>query len=173
MTKTVPFAREPFQESDYPIQLPCKHVFGKECLNIWIWSENTCPQCRKVVFDESDDDVELDEMIERALDSPPEYWSSDRATLVSILEKDEQEEEANRILRFIDEHTTADEVPNCLLRFVLAMTGVSPSIITDGSCVDFLKAMEEQGPEIFEMWCSTEDFGATMTLIRQELLGLK
>ena len=113
---------------------------------------------------------------------------------------------------FIDEQTTADEAPNGVLRFVLALAGADPRILTDGTCVGFLskffwifsfldlharsrhgvgascpnpypdleiltlksstEGLEEEGPETFEAWCTTEEFGATMRLIRQELLGL-
>lgn len=178
--KNCPICLEPFQESDCPIQLPCKHVLGRDCLMTWLSTDNTCPQCRRTVFDESDEaefddaEAEMNDMVERALESPAEEWPNDRAKLISLLEeKDEQEEEeVNRIRMFTVEHTTAAEAPNGLLRFVLALAGANPGILTDGACAEFLKELEEQGPDIFEPWCSTEEFGATVVLIKQELLGL-
>ena len=112
-------------------------------------------------------------MVDRALDAPAEDWPNDRAILISFLEGKKEQEDVDRMLRFINEHTTADEAPNCLLRLVLAMASIDPSILTDGSCVEFVKSVEEQGPELFEVLCSTEDLGATIVLIKQELLGLK
>ena len=174
-----PICLDPFQESDCPIQLPCKHIFGRDCLNSWLSTHNTCPQCRRVVFDESaeaefnDAEAELNDMIERAMESPAEEWPHDRANLIALLEeKEEQEEEVNRILMFIVEHTSSAEAPNCLLRFVLALAGADPGILTDGACAEFLKELEEEGPDIFQPWCSTEEFGATVVLIKQKLLGL-
>lgn len=45
------------ETGEKPVQLPCKHVFGSECLAQWMspFAEichNTCPMCREEVFDQ-------------------------------------------------------------------------------------------------------------------------
>jgi hypothetical protein len=37
--------------AEVPVQLPCGHVFGEECISIWARSSNSCPLCRKKVLD--------------------------------------------------------------------------------------------------------------------------
>ncbi|CAM9014307.1 unnamed protein product [Wickerhamomyces anomalus] len=44
-----------------PVELPCKHVFGRNCLYEWLKSNSTCPLCRQQVVENSD-----------ASNSPPE-----------------------------------------------------------------------------------------------------
>lgn len=34
-----------------PIQVPCEHIFGRECLYKWTRLENTCPLCRNVIVE--------------------------------------------------------------------------------------------------------------------------
>lgn len=34
-----------------PIELPCGHVFGRECLDKWSQMENSCPLCRRKIVD--------------------------------------------------------------------------------------------------------------------------
>ena len=82
------------------------------------------------------------------------------------------QEGIDRILIFIDERTTADEVPNGIVRFLLALAGSDPTILTDGTCLEVLKKLEAEGAETFEGWCTKEEFDATMKLIREKLLGL-
>ncbi|KAK4103687.1 hypothetical protein N658DRAFT_505346 [Parathielavia hyrcaniae] len=42
---TLPWSREPSRDSD-PSLLPCGHVFGHRCLQIWLKTNDTCPACR-------------------------------------------------------------------------------------------------------------------------------
>ena len=73
---------------------------------------------------------------------------------------------------FIDEQTNADEAPNGILRFALALAGADPRILTDGSFIEFLRILEEyEAEEEFEGWCTRQEFKSTMKLIRQQLLG--
>ena len=58
---------------------------------------------------------------------------------------------------FIDEQTTADEAPNGVLRFVLALAGADPKILTDGTCVEFLSKffldfLFPRPPCMFKTW---------------------
>lgn len=44
------------------VQLPCRHVFNRICLAAWLSEksdQNTCPTCRRVLFDKPDDTVVL------------------------------------------------------------------------------------------------------------------
>ena len=169
-----PICWEPFQEGDCAIRLDCSHVFGRKCIQTWVLSNNTCPQCRKPIFDESAE-AEFDDMADQALVSPAEEWPNLRARLISLLESpsyNSEQEDVDRILMFIDKQTTADEAPNGIVRFVLALAGADPRILSNGTCMNLLKALEEQGPEAFEGWCTTEEFGATMKSLRQQLLGM-
>lgn len=34
-----------------PIQLPCGHIFGRECLDKWSQMENSCPLCRRKIVE--------------------------------------------------------------------------------------------------------------------------
>ncbi|WEJ96021.1 Ubiquitin-protein ligase [Yamadazyma tenuis] len=38
-----------------PVQLPCKHVFGRSCVCEWLKSHVTCPLCREVVSKDEDE----------------------------------------------------------------------------------------------------------------------
>lgn len=83
--RNCPICWEPFREGESAIRTSCKHVFGSECLQTWLCDENTCPQCRRPIFDESDE-AEFDDMIDRVLDSPTEAWPNDRARMIFLLE---------------------------------------------------------------------------------------
>ena len=45
---------EPFSATHQPVVLPCKHIFGQECIKRWLRSgrgnTSSCPNCRQVVF---------------------------------------------------------------------------------------------------------------------------
>lgn len=38
--------KEAFEENNEVVQLPCKHVFCKDCIYPWLERHNTCPSCR-------------------------------------------------------------------------------------------------------------------------------
>jgi hypothetical protein len=45
---------EPFSATHQPVVLPCKHIFGQECIKKWLRSgrgnTSSCPNCRHVIF---------------------------------------------------------------------------------------------------------------------------
>lgn len=36
--------------TEQPRRLPCTHIFGSECLAVWLSDHHTCPLCRAVLF---------------------------------------------------------------------------------------------------------------------------
>ncbi|CEP63213.1 ubiquitin-protein ligase SAN1 LALA0_S07e05006g [Lachancea lanzarotensis] len=36
-----------------PVQLPCGHIFGRDCIREWTLEHNTCPVCRRPIVDAS------------------------------------------------------------------------------------------------------------------------
>jgi hypothetical protein len=52
----LPFAQMKNIGLDEPFQLPCGHMFGSQCIQIWVQKEfNTCPMCRTPLFENSED----------------------------------------------------------------------------------------------------------------------
>lgn len=37
-------------EKDTPTMLPCRHIFGADCLKRWLKDHKSCPLCRRTVF---------------------------------------------------------------------------------------------------------------------------
>lgn len=38
------------EDAEYPTQLPCVHILGSICVNLWTTMSNTCPFCRTELF---------------------------------------------------------------------------------------------------------------------------
>jgi hypothetical protein len=51
------------KDAEFPLQLPCGHVFHDACITRWMQTKRTCPLCRfeffDVDFDNNDDEYEL------------------------------------------------------------------------------------------------------------------
>lgn len=50
---TCTICMEPFggtEDSEIPVQLPCRHLVGRKCISRWLESKNSCPFCRRVLF---------------------------------------------------------------------------------------------------------------------------
>ena len=69
---------EPFSTTHQPVTLPCKHIFGHECIKKWLRSgrgnTSSCPNCRHVIFEKKNPKAAFDApSIWKALcDQPPE-----------------------------------------------------------------------------------------------------
>lgn len=37
-------------EKKFPTMLPCRHIFGADCLKRWLKDQDSCPFCRRIVF---------------------------------------------------------------------------------------------------------------------------
>lgn len=47
---------EPFKNADEnPVQLPCGHILGRNCISKWLETSTTCPLCRHVLFKQTPD----------------------------------------------------------------------------------------------------------------------
>lgn len=90
--------------------------------------------------------------------------------MISLLETRDEGDVENATLDFIEDHTTAEETPNCFVRLVLMLICAEPDVFTDGTIVEFLEYMEEL--IIYEPWCTKEEFKAAAKLIKQGLLLL-
>ena len=44
-----PFARS--EDCESAVQLPCGHIMGRQCISKWLESSNSCPLCRRVLFE--------------------------------------------------------------------------------------------------------------------------
>ena len=42
-------------EREYPLEMPCGHVFGSTCLKAWLYQSPTCPLCRVEVESYTDE----------------------------------------------------------------------------------------------------------------------
>ena len=40
------------EDPEPPVRLPCGHVMGRKCISRWLESENSCPLCRRVLFEQ-------------------------------------------------------------------------------------------------------------------------
>ncbi|KAF1960810.1 hypothetical protein CC80DRAFT_501067 [Byssothecium circinans] len=47
---TCPISLEAYRGDDYPVRLPCNHVFGNFCIRKWTESSAQCPLCRTELF---------------------------------------------------------------------------------------------------------------------------
>lgn len=69
---------EPFSSTHQPVALPCKHIFGHECIKKWLKSgrgnTSACPTCRYVVVEKKSPRADFDtSSLWKALcDQPPE-----------------------------------------------------------------------------------------------------
>lgn len=55
---TCTICMEPFgggtEESESPVQLPCRHLVGRNCISRWLETKCSCPYCRRVLFEPED-----------------------------------------------------------------------------------------------------------------------
>lgn len=60
---------EEFQIDQEVVELPCKHIFDKNCVENWLKQHNTCPQCRYQLPTEEDEkkinEIEVKDVIEK------------------------------------------------------------------------------------------------------------
>ena len=50
------FVLDNYGKGDEIVQLPCLHFYHAKCINAWFKVNNTCPVCRKEIWDEDDKD---------------------------------------------------------------------------------------------------------------------
>lgn len=58
-------------DPESPVQLPCGHVMGRSCISKWLETSNSCPICRRVLFEQEAwgsplTETEISEVLEMA-----------------------------------------------------------------------------------------------------------
>ena len=60
-TKNCIVCHEDFAGQDLPVQLPCNHVVGRQCIKEWILGgHHTCPMCRQAIFKPDEGTIAMD-----------------------------------------------------------------------------------------------------------------
>lgn len=73
---------EPFSATHHPVALPCKHIFGHQCIKRWLsngrGNHSACPTCRYVVLDNRNTGSTLDaaSIWKAVCEQPPERLHS-------------------------------------------------------------------------------------------------
>ncbi|KAH7401203.1 hypothetical protein BKA66DRAFT_405355 [Pyrenochaeta sp. MPI-SDFR-AT-0127] len=83
---------EPFSATHEPVALPCKHIFGHECIKRWVkdgrGNTRACPTCRHVLVEKKNSHVGFDapSMWKALCEQPPERLSAFMASLWPLLQ---------------------------------------------------------------------------------------
>ena len=91
-----PICVEPFQDTrgtEMPVQLPCKHIIGKNCLRKWLNSSvlnlknNTCPFCRAVLLDQYRPPLGMESLEGDSPERRPLFMEATRLAVLHELEQ--------------------------------------------------------------------------------------
>lgn len=134
-------------EHEQPVKLQCQHTFGEECIIAWLKEHENCPKCRSVILPlEPAEPASEENFIEEAT-SPLSWWRQARAEDLQRL-RDGNRDIDGRLVRFLEEHFSADEVMSFVRSCTWEQLVNEPQIFFQGPLASWIAEREAIGANI-------------------------